>query len=232
MAWESGLRSPTLDRSLALLRLRHPSADIAQLSALDLEQRHAALLRLRAEIFGPTMECVTACARCGEQVEFELDALDLSRAGGPHDTPLEFESGPWMVRLNLPTTDDLRAALARGPEGARVLRERCVVEARHRDHGAVEPTGIPDDTWRQLDRFLARECPLLAPDIGSRCPACEHEFEIDLDVDAYVWLEFEQYVRSMLHDVHLLAIAYGWTEAEILGLGPGRRGFYLEQLHS
>jgi hypothetical protein len=47
-------------------------------------------------------------------------------------------------------------------------------------------------------------------------------------VAALLWVEVEAGAIALVQDVHLLAAAYGWSEAEVLGLGPARRRAYLE----
>ena len=59
------------------------------------------------------------------------------------------------------------------------------------------------------------------------CPGCETEFVADLDVGAFVWAEVHARARRLLHEVDVLARAYGWTEAEVLALGDQRREEYL-----
>lgn len=48
------------------------------------------------------------------------------------------------------------------------------------------------------------------------------------DPAAYVWAEVENSAARLLRDVHLLAAAYGWTEAAILGMSATRRAAYLQ----
>jgi hypothetical protein len=43
----------------------------------------------------------------------------------------------------------------------------------------------------------------------------------------FLWSEIDGFCRRSLHQVHRLALAYGWTEAQILSLSPTRRGYYL-----
>jgi len=59
------------------------------------------------------------------------------------------------------------------------------------------------------------------------CPACDTEFVADLDVGAFVWAEVHGRAQRLLHEVDVLARAYGWTETEVLALGDRRREAYL-----
>ena len=53
-------------------------------------------------------------------------------------------------------------------------------------------------------------------------------FEASLDPGLLYWAELAQRAQRLLSEVHRLASAYGWSEAEILGLDPDRREGYLE----
>ena len=60
------------------------------------------------------------------------------------------------------------------------------------------------------------------------CPACRTEFAVDLDIAGFVWAELRARAQRLLREVHVLALAYGWTEDEVLALGERRRAAYLE----
>jgi hypothetical protein len=49
---------------------------------------------------------------------------------------------------------------------------------------------------------------------------------------AFLWAEIEARARRLLREVHILATAYGWTEAEVLSLGENRRARYVERVQS
>jgi hypothetical protein len=49
-----------------------------------------------------------------------------------------------------------------------------------------------------------------------------------LDPGEFLWSKVNLQAHRLLQDVHLLARAYGWTESDVLRLGPGRRQAYLE----
>ena len=64
------------------------------------------------------------------------------------------------------------------------------------------------------------------------CPACGHDWHAQLDIAAYLWRELDAWARRTLHDVHVLASAYGWSEATILSLRPERRQLYRDLIGS
>ena len=60
------------------------------------------------------------------------------------------------------------------------------------------------------------------------CPSCGTGWEVPFDAGSFLWSEVEAWARRTLLEVHQLAAAYGWSEAEVLALGPRRRQAYLE----
>ncbi|MEL7046258.1 MAG: phage baseplate protein, partial [Pseudomonadota bacterium] len=62
------------------------------------------------------------------------------------------------------------------------------------------------------------------------CPSCAEQWQSPFDIVAYLWSELEAWGQRLLGDIHALASAYGWTEAEVLAVTPWRRRQYLERL--
>lgn len=64
------------------------------------------------------------------------------------------------------------------------------------------------------------------------CPKCSHEWLSPLDIVSYLWREINTWAGRTLNEIHLIASAYGWREADILALSPRRRQTYLELIES
>ncbi len=60
------------------------------------------------------------------------------------------------------------------------------------------------------------------------CPACGHAWQTLLDIVDFVWREVSAGATRLLEEVHTLARAYHWREADILALSSRRRQAYLE----
>lgn len=88
--------------------------------------------------------------------------------------------------------------------------------------------GLPADVVAALAAELARRDPQAELLVALSCPTCDGGWEAELDVPAFVSMELHGWARRLLHEVHLLASAYGWSEPEILRLSPARRRTYLE----
>ena len=68
--------------------------------------------------------------------------------------------------------------------------------------------------------------------LNLRCPGCAVAWDAPLDIGPFLWLELESWARRTLRQVHELAVAYGWSEADILDLGERRRQAYLDLVGS
>lgn len=168
-------------------------------------RRDAALLDLRLSRFGPDLTVLAACPACGEQIEAALHLASVR----PVERPLE--SGGRTFRS--PSLDDLRAAAAVDDraDARSLLTSRCLV------------TGDPAGAEEAFVAALAGAERL----VGLACPACDATWEAPFDAGAFVLAEARAEAARLLDDVHELAVAYGWTETDVLTLTPRRRGSYL-----
>jgi rubredoxin len=87
--------------------------------------------------------------------------------------------------------------------------------------------GIPRE---QIEGALESADPWADLSLAFQCPACGRDGEAGFDVASYLWEEVDVSARQLLNEVHLLAQAYGWSEAEILALSPARRSAYLARV--
>ena len=63
--------------------------------------------------------------------------------------------------------------------------------------------------------------------LAMTCPACGHKWKAIFDIVSFFWSEIDSWVKRTLHEVHVLASVYGWSEAEILHMSAWRRQSYL-----
>ncbi|HEY6907850.1 MAG TPA: hypothetical protein VI356_00655 [Myxococcales bacterium] len=228
-AWERALHVPCGERGVALLSAAcgGPDEDPALLTGGELNVR---LLELRASLFGAGPVAVVVCARCGERTEMELELDGSAARRSGKAGPLFVSETGWDVSLRLPDGRDLHALAqqrASGRDLRRGLLARCVLEAS-RD-GAAAPIGdAPDSVVDAISRRMAEADPWAIIEIDVVCAACGHEWREALNVESFVWSEIQAWAARVLDEVHQLAAAYGWGEAEILALTPQRRHAYLE----
>jgi hypothetical protein len=233
LVWEAGRERHPVDRALLLLAAGLPRCTRDELAALPVGQRDALLLTLRERTLGGTLHCFVRCPQCGGSLEFSADVGEL-RVVDPF-APVEREhalrADGFDVRFRLLDSRDL-AAVAGHPEPAvarRMLLERCVVQA-HGDGGAVPPDRLPEPVLARLGAALVERDPQSELEFNLACGGCGHGWAAALDPASFFWTELNGVARRLLRDVHTLASAYGWREADIVAMSAARRGAYLEML--
>jgi hypothetical protein len=218
--WERA-RSATNGRRA--LELAHLAA--ADAGALTPGERDAALLRLREELFGTTIEGVAHCPACGESFEVSTTTRALlSGARAAAEPAVSVDS--WEVRLRPPTAADLATLAGDADEAFAQLLAGCVEEARH-DGKPVGVAELPPAVVAAVDDALAAADPLADLAFTAACPACGEFSTTPFDVASFLWSEVERFALGTMREIHVLASAYGWTEDAILALGQRRR-LYLE----
>jgi hypothetical protein len=212
-AWERSAALGQVEREDALLRLAELGVEPAE---LPVGERDARLLELRELLFGTELDGAAECPGCGEPVQYLLDTGSLL-AGRPERGSFRLAVGGCELDVRLPTGADLAEAAAAGDleEARTVLLERIADQA------------LSAEVAAELVEQLAELDPLADARLALACPACEHEWTLAFEIGAWLWSELEAWAWRTLLDVHTLASAYGWSEEEILALGP-RRELYLE----
>jgi hypothetical protein len=248
--WAAGRRHPAA-RSQLMLAAAYPGIESADLCGLPVGRRNVLLLQDRRVTVGDRADVAVDCPGCGEQLELELAPTELIRAADPGadgflcaelapgavspdsnfptDQPAELRVGDVVVRFRLPAVDDLDAAAsgADADDAAGMLMRRCVLSAR-RAGQLVAVADLPAEVLAAIDESFARLDPHAVLRVSTSCSGCGLAFEASLDPGLLYWAELAQRAQRLLSEVHRLASAYGWSEAEILGLDPDRREGYLE----
>ena len=132
--------------------------------------------------------------------------------------------------FRLPDSRDLAAIAggSRDPASARKLLARRCVSRASRNGRPVENFELSTEVISKLARRMT-ECDTQAEVLlDLRCPACRHGWQEPFDIVTFFWTELTVRVKRLLREVHTLALAYGWGEADILDMSARRRRFYLE----
>jgi hypothetical protein len=205
---------PVRAAALAAFRCGVPAADAARWS---IPRRDVALFDLRAELFGDELDAVSICSACSTPLEMQVALSEIrphtsmTLAGETFEVVVDGTS----ISCRRPDTDDLIAASALGDVHAarQLLIERCVdaADPSVRQRAAALLPAEPTDVHLQLT-----------------CPACGHMWQTPFDIAAFVWTEIDRWADRTLHEIHVIASAYGWTEDEILSLSARRRAAYVE----
>lgn len=228
--WERGRQRPQPERALALLESACPDQHRDALAALSIGERDARLMLLRRWTFGGRVTSVANCAACGIPMELDFDLADVAGAGEPPPAqPLVVKAASYSVCFRLPASHDLLALLDGRQEAGQVRRrllERCVLSVEGGERGAA----LPEQVAAAVIEAMTQADPLADIRLALCCPVCGHAWQVVFDIVAFYWDEIDAWARQTLREVHTLARAYGWSEAEILALGARRRQHYLEIL--
>jgi uncharacterized protein (UPF0212 family) len=231
--WEQGWGVTPSERALALLAPACPESSAGDLAALSIGERDGRLLSLRESTFGSQIAAVAQCPACGQRLELAMQVANL-RWPAPSEQPADgitLSVAEHEVRFRLPTTHDL-AAIAAESElvGARQsLLGRCLLSAT-RENEVVPLDRLPETVVAAVAAHMAEIDPQANVELAISCPTCREKWEATFDIASFFWTELDVWAQRLLGEVHAVASAYGWREADIVALSPLRRQMYLEMI--
>lgn len=231
--WEQGYGQHLVNRALTLLAAACQEMTWDELADLSVGQRDALLLALREQTFGTKLNVFTECPQCQEHIEFTTDVANIKVVN--HSDTVEKENElsveNFDLRFRLINSLDLAAVVNCNDRttARNLLVHRCVLQAC-REGIVLSPKELPEDIIEKLAARLA-ECDLQSEVLlNIVCPACTHNWQMIFDIVSFFWAEISIQAKRLLREVHTLALAYGWREADILAMSTARRQFYLEMV--
>lgn len=233
--WEHGLTDRTIQRSIELLCLAYPELSREQLKQLPIGDRDGRLLSVREALFGPHLHCITSCPKCGGQLELTFGIAEI-RVAAPKLSSIEtytLQADGYDVQFRLPNSSDVLSIseLPDVSQARRSLFERCVQVAMQ-DGQEIAVNELTEEVEKKIALRMTELDPQADIQIALNCPACSAKWSSTFDISTYLWTEINAWAIRMLREIHRLASAYGWREAEILALSPIRRQLYLELIGS
>jgi hypothetical protein len=233
--WERGMDLPPAHRAMLLLAAAFPGIPPESLAEFSVGWRDGRLLDLRHATFGPRLISVASCPECGERLELNFNVADIqTSSNGEKADPLELKLDGYEARFRLPNGRDLMA-MAGGPAHESIatarqfLASRCLIAASH-DGQEVDAENLPGDLLGAMAARMAEADPQADVQLKISCVKCRLQWQMTFDIVSYFWSEIHAWAERLLREVHLLARAYGWREADIIAMSPQRRRFYLEMI--
>lgn len=227
--WEAGARQPLAQRALWLLSAAQPDTSYAALAQLPIGERDAQLLTLCERLFGAQLVSVATCPQCGERLQLTLNTPDLKVPAGVSLEPLTLTVDRYSIRYRLPNSTDLLAlpGCDSAEAGRQLLLTRCI-QSVQTDDGDQAIEALPNDVTAAVIAHMAQADPQADVQFDLNCPACQHHWLAAFDIAAFLWDEIAGWAQRILREVHVLASAYGWSEADILSMSATRRQSYLD----
>lgn len=231
--WEIGQARHPIDRALAIVAVVKPSMSWEELTTLPIGLRDSYLLSVRERTFGPQLDSRAQCPACDEPLEFVLNIDDVrvepldDDTDGIHETSCD----GYELRFRLPNSLDLAAAA--GCDDVVIARnllvQRCVLQV-DRCGETIATEDLPESVITVLAEEMSERDAQADVQLNLNCPACGHHWTITFDIVSFFWAEISAQAKRLLYEVHTLAQAYGWREADILSMSATRRHFYLEMV--
>ena len=231
-AWEHGLSQSGSRRLVTLLATVHSDLTEEQLLKLPIGQRNGLALNLRELLFGGQLTSLAECPLCSERLELELDVNDIRvEARNSAENLVTLTSDGFELAFRLPDTQDLLVIEAVGnvENARRILLERCLLSAFYNGQ-SCQVSYLPEDILDKVEAAMAEADPQAEIQLDLFCPACQHNWLAVFDIASFLWSELNVWAQRLLNEVHLLAKAYSWREADILAMSPTRRRLYLERV--
>lgn len=237
--WERGRLLSPLHQALSLLQAACPEESFEQLAQLTVGQRDARLLTLREWVFGSELVSRADCPGCADSLELVLNSSDIRVASAEcHDGEVSdradnsavfsLSQSGYELTIRLPNSLDLVSLEGAGiGVSPRHLLERCVLTASQLGVD-IPASHLPDDVLDAAAEWMAQADPQADVQVELNCPRCGHGWQVILDIVSFFWSEIEAWAIRTLREIHLLASAYGWREADILTMSSLRRQLYLE----
>ncbi len=238
-AWEQGRDQPTAWQAVVLLSVACPGVSLATLAQLTIGHRDALLLALRERVFGAALNGLARCPACSEQLELTLNTADI-QVSKPTAVPAQTnQPQTWTLAVDgyevlfrLPNSYDLvRLPAQVDPLAARKqLLQHCILNVS--PHDAMDaPLQLPAIVVERVVEHMSHVDPQGNMEIALTCPFCDHGWIAPFDIASFFWAEIQHWALRLLHEVHLMAQAYGWSERDILALSPWRRHHYLNMVN-
>lgn len=231
LIWDRGQDLGSIDRALAILSVAAPTLTYAELLALPIGERDRRLLQLRKQTYGAVAHGFADCPACNEGMEFDLPLEELlgQEAATEDAAGIPFRHNNLSMKLRRISSGDLAAMLSSTAqhEARRTALRSCIIE-----FDPVQASNsydeLPDELFISLERRLAAADPFAELLFDMACPVCGHIWAAVFDIASFFWTELAAHATRLLQEVHQLARAYGWREAEIIALSARRRSFYLD----
>jgi hypothetical protein len=158
---------------------------------------------------------------CGASMDLPLSLNAFRRSADPAVVPCALPCR--CIELTVPTGADQLAWLAADDASPSAILGRLMTLPD--DVDAIRPDW-PD----AIEAALEQADPLTTQEIDTLCPECGAAVSIQLDLEARCLALLAAEQPRLLDDIHALATAYHWSEAEILAIPPTRRRKYLARI--
>jgi hypothetical protein len=228
--WDRVSTCAPVERGVRILAAAGAEGSAIDPGALTVGECTERLLALHEALFGGRLSGFAECPCCGIALELGVSIAELrSSMASTSPTPTGLVShGGYEVRVRPLTGADLvdAAGCASVSAAQALLLERSIVSAA-RGGRRVGIGRLPAALVNLVAQRVGESDPWAESVLDLVCPECRHQWSVLLDVAMFVWTEIRARAQRVLREVHTLARAYGWREADIVAMSGRRREAYL-----
>jgi hypothetical protein len=163
-----------------------------------------------------------------------VNVADIRKTDQPTeaDKSISLQLDAYQVDFRLPDSRDLIACAdaCNTLSARRQVLVSCLLNARCKDR-KITWDQLPDNVVDAIVAQMAEADPQADVQLAVTCPACEHQWRAVFDIVSFFWQEIDAWAPRLLMEVHRLASAYGWREADILAMSAWRRQAYLRMIN-
>jgi hypothetical protein len=190
----------------------------AELWDWTINRRLQGLIAVTIATRGVAWTSILRCQACSAPMDLPLQLDAFRRDEDPLSVACALEDE--MQDIAVPTGADQRTWLRAGADGPVAMLAHLLPQG-----AATSPERLA-----AVEAALAAADPLTVLTIGTQCPECgaDNSMELDLEATCLALLAAEQ--PRLMDDIHALALAYHWTEAEVVAVPPRRRRQYLDRV--
>jgi hypothetical protein len=228
--WEQGLSQMPAKRGLTLLAASCLELSPEKLAGLSIGQRDALLLILHKQTFGSRLVGMASCPHCTGSLEMNFSVDDiLVNPEIKQVSDLSVVEEGYQVQFRLPNSLDIMTIVSQQDlDIAKGTLIKCCLLSASRNGEQKSFDQIPSDVIDAVVKKMAEADPQADVRLALSCPTCGHKWQEPFDIMSFFWDEINHWAKRLIHDVHILAVAYGWSEEKILALSPWRRQAYLD----
>jgi hypothetical protein len=221
-AWEAAAAAPPVARAAVLADVAGVVPDLDTALDLPLAEQAWRLARFYAESFGEAVDGTLSCGTCGAVVEVRLPLSAFDPPGGSTTASVPLDKGSVVVRA-LTTRDLVEAAADVDPADALLRRSVTGPDGR-----PVAQAGITGPERAAIDAAAEALAGGAALVVRSSCPECGSDLAAPVDVPTLLWDRITAIAPAILAEVAELAVAFAWSESDVLALSAVRRAAYLD----
>lgn len=201
-------------------------ADPSVVNRLCVADRQYLMLQLASILEGDLFWISSACSSCKNDFDICVRRSDLpvkeAGQGYPFAT-IKLDGAELTCRIPVGEDQEKIERLS-DDDALHLLLEHCIEEVNDNapEEGFVDSLTQADIS--RIEDILEDISPSIATRLLTRCPECDAEQIVELDPYALPVTK----TGNFYQEIHTLAMAYHWSEQDILSLPRSKRRIYLE----